>query len=53
VETWNEGMEARDVRDGKYADEDDWSESNEGEDLMWRLIVFGLFRVLVLCQKCV
>lgn len=47
----DESVEVRDVWDGKKADENDWSEGNEGEDLMWRLIVFGLFRMLVLFQN--
>jgi hypothetical protein len=51
METWNESVDTRDVRDRKYADEDDGGESKESKDLMWRLKVFGLFQMSVLFQE--
>jgi hypothetical protein len=46
VKTWDECVEAGDVRDRKNTNEDNGSESKESEDLMWRLKVFGLFRIV-------
>jgi hypothetical protein len=51
VETWDESVDARDVGDRKDSDEDNGSESKESKDLMWRLKVFGLFRMSVLFQE--
>jgi hypothetical protein len=40
VKTWDKSVEAGDIRDREDANEDDWGEGEECEDLMRGLEVF-------------